>query len=286
MKKILSLILMMVLATPLCADQNLVLENQKSEEVRQEALGNYGDLSREPSAPLGSIQHAWDNASEEAGVYVVHFNPYKTIRLTLREYMTTTVIFPAWETIKTIEIGDKGNYQIIQPEENKNIVIIKPSGFVGLDTDITMIGESGHVYGFYVRTEGHNSKHISDILVRVMASKPFSTHQHSFTDVSERTDYLEEATLESSHLNFKFSMSGDKTIAPNCIYSDGVRTWFVYGETLNKKQIPTFYHVIEDHLQAINVTLDPTDETRLIAHASGKFILKSGERQTCIQPTE
>jgi type IV secretory pathway VirB9-like protein len=226
------------------------------------------------------MQKAWDKNEKGAGVYIINFDPREIIKITVREYMTTTVIFPAWETISEVVVGDDGNYQILKPRDN--IVMIRPINYVGLDTSITMVGSHGHVYGFYVRVEGYNSKNISDITVRVIVPAPLSTNCKT-SKFQVKNDYLDEAYFSSSKLNFKFSMSGDETIAPNLVYSDGVRTWFDYGDRLDERKIPTFYSVIDGYQQAINVTVDGD---RLVAQGSGSFVLKSGDRATCVYPTK
>jgi len=260
------------------AEQNII-QTTKSQEVADESEGNYSRIAREPSVPLASSQKAWEQAKKGAGVYIVNFDPREIIKITVREYMTTTVIFPSWEVINEVIVGDEGNYQILKAKDN--LVTIRAINYVGIDTSVTMIGNSGHVYGFYVRVEGYNSKNISDITVRVIVPMPLKIN-YSNSKTSEKNDYLDEAYFNSSKLNFKFSMSGDESIAPNLIYSDGVRTWFDYGESLAEKRIPSFYSVIDGYQQAINVTVDGD---RLVAHGSGSFVLKSGNKVTCVYPT-
>jgi type IV secretory pathway VirB9-like protein len=278
-KKIVLLLIIVVCCGQVSADQSIT-QIQKSQEVVDELDGNYPKMTREPSVPLAAMQKAWDKNEKGAGVYIINFDPREIIKITVREYMTTTVIFPAWETISEVVVGDDGNYQILKPRDN--IVMIRPINYVGLDTSITMVGSHGHVYGFYVRVEGYNSKNISDITVRVIVPAPLSTNCKT-SKFQVKNDYLDEAYFSSSKLNFKFSMSGDETIAPNLVYSDGVRTWFDYGDRLDERKIPTFYSVIDGYQQAINVTVDGD---RLVAQGSGSFVLKSGDRATCVYPTK
>jgi type IV secretory pathway VirB9-like protein len=198
--------------------------------------------------------------------------------------MTTTIVFPQWERIEEVIIGDEGNYQVLKPKDN--ILIIRPTNYVGIDTSVTLIGESGHVYAFYVRVEGHNSKNISDITVRMQVPEPVYAYakqaKQSREVEQEKEDYLEEAYFDSSKLDFKFSMSGDESIAPDLVYSDGVRTWFDYGDNLDERNLPTFFSVADGYQKAINVTLDGT---RLMAHGAGSFVLKNGDKVTCVYPT-
>lgn len=278
-KKIILLLITVSLGMQISADQT-VMPTQKNQEAIDQLIGNYPPMLREPSVPLASAQKAWDKTKNGSGVYIINFDPRSIIKITTREYMTTTIIFPWWEAIDEVIVGDDGNYQILKPKNN--LVVIRPINYVGLDTSITMIGNSGHVYGFYVRVEGYNSLNVSDITVRVVVPMPLNINTKN-AKKPVNYDYLEEAYFNSTKLNFKFSMSGDESIAPNLIYSDGVRTWFDYGEKLAEKTIPTFYSLVDGYQQAINVTVDGD---RLIAQGSGSFILKSGDKETCIYPTK
>jgi hypothetical protein len=77
----------------------------ENRDVEAQVSGQYPALNRQESLPLGAIQHAWDNAEPFAGVYQVQYNPREVIRLLTREFMTTTIIFPAWENIIDEVVG-------------------------------------------------------------------------------------------------------------------------------------------------------------------------------------
>ncbi|HQW57592.1 MAG TPA: TrbG/VirB9 family P-type conjugative transfer protein [Gammaproteobacteria bacterium] len=257
----------------------------ENRDVEAQVSGQYPALNRQESLPLGAIQHAWDNAEPFAGVYQVQYNPREVIRLLTREFMTTTIIFPAWENIIDEVVGDKSIYQLKKPKPN--IVVIMPNEFVGVDSSITLIGESGHVYAFYVRSEGYNSENISDIAVhvRVPAPKFEARNKNALlsSELKEKTDYLEAVSFDPAQLNFDFDMAGDQSIAPERVYSDGLRTWFDYGDKMGSKTLPAIFAVIDEVDTPINVT---REGTRLVAQALGRFTLKSGKKLTCVTPSK
>jgi ComB9 competence protein len=280
-------------AYPTEGQGNNVSAIAENPDLENQINGEYPALNREEFKPLGAIQNAWDNAGSEAGVYMVKFSTRETIRLVIREFMITTVVFPRWESIEEIRVGDPSNYQVVQSPNKSNIVFIRPMGYVGLDSNITMVGISGNVYGFYVRTEGYNSNKTSDITVNVLVptppflvegrkSKYDRTTNQSALSFKEPTDYLESAVFKPEDLDFDFSMSGDTTIAPLRVFSDGVRTWFDYGDTMGKKNLPTIYVILDGVDTPINVT---RQGNRLVAQAVGEFHLKSGDKTTCVYPT-
>ena len=69
-----------------------------SPEVEAEAKGKYPGLQRDEALPLGQIQHAWDMADGKAGVYTVDYAADKIMRVRVREFIPTTIVFPSWET--------------------------------------------------------------------------------------------------------------------------------------------------------------------------------------------
>jgi len=267
-------------------DPNNVSTIAENPDLENQVNGDYSRLNREESPPLGAIQHAWDEAKEGAGVYRIYYNPNKTIRLVTREFMTTTVVFPSWEKIDEVVVGDQSNYQVLKPKAN--IVLIRPVGYVGIDSSITMLGESGHVYSFYIRTEGYNSRNISDIKINVHVPAPlfsdgYKSKAQSFdASLAEKNDYLEAVAFDPANLDFNFSMRGDESIAPLRVFSDGVRTWFDYGKKMGKQNLPTIYVVLDKVDTPVNVS---REGNRLVAQAIGSFTLKSGDKITCVYPS-
>lgn len=75
-----------------------------------------------------------------------------TPKVRLRYAMTTTFIFDK-DTIAYISVGDSSFFEVLAPKKEgynlSNILIIKPL-LIGVDTNLTVIGESGKIYTFYL----------------------------------------------------------------------------------------------------------------------------------------
>jgi len=286
MKKVFGSLLLLA-SVALSADQSTLMQTHDNQDVNEQTAGNYPELIRKESPALGQIQHAWDNANDSAGVYNVNYSPTEVIRLTTREYMTTSLIFPGWETIKDagIIIGDPSNFEAIKLDPN--VVLIRLVGNVGVDSSMTLLGESGNVYSVYIRGVGYNADKISDITVHIRAPFPRLAKQISpnkeTRSLLEKTDYLEAVIFDPAKLDFNFSMSGDASIAPERIYSDGMRTWFDYGDKMGAITLPSIFAVIDGVDTPVNTH---REGTRIIAQSAGKFSLKSGSKVTCVYPTE
>lgn len=253
-------------------------------DVEKQVKGDYPPLSRKESLPLGAIQHAWDQPGEEAGVYSVQFNPRQIIRVRLREYMTTTVSLPFWERISSYEVGDEGSYFVKQV--NPTTLNVRTHGLVGADTTLTVFGESGQIYGFYLRAEGYNSKNISDIIVHVQSPKVMKQDVSLYqkTDKGgESQDFIEKASIDPAQFDFNYTMAGDSSIAPMRVYTDGIRTWFDYGARIKKGDLPVIHQVIDGVDTPVNVL---RQGEKLVAHGTGIFSLKHGTRVTCIYPSK
>lgn len=259
----------------------------ENRDVEKQIAGDYPSMSRENLDPAGAIQHAWDSDEGHQGVYVVHFNPEKTIKVRAREFMNTTIVLPGWETIKHVEIGDMSAFAYTQPDPNK--IVLWPQKIVGIDTNITLMGGSGNVYPIYARVEGYNSKHISDLVVHLRVPFPknrMNAIQGNMISDEEKNDidYLGEVKFNPSELEFNYSMSGDKEIAPERVYSDKRHTWFDYGNKIIKEDnIPTIFVVVDGVDQPIDVF---REGNKLVAQTTGKFTLKQQNKTVCVYRTK
>ena len=252
---------------------------EQNPEVEKQVKGQYPELDRQESYPLGAIQKAWDHT--HAGIYRVIYRPSEVIKFRVREFMTSTLIFPKWEKISEIIVGDPSSYdaKIIKP----HVISVKSRDNIGVDSTITIIGESGRVYNFYVRTEGYNSRHVSDVAVYIKVPYVGPDPAMPLQAAKSKDDYLEDAYFDPSKITFAFTMAGDKSIAPERVYSDGIRTWFDFGNRIHEQQLPTIYHVDDGIDTPANVA---REGNKIVVQASGSFTLKHGSKRVCVYPSK
>jgi len=251
---------------------------EQNPAVEKQIKGDYPDMQRQESYPLGAIQKAWDDSQD--GIYKVIYRSSEVIKFRVREFMTSTLVFPKWEKITEVIVGDPSSYsaKVIKP----HVISIKSVDNIGVDSTLTMVGESGRVYNFYVRTEGYNSKNISDVGVYIKVPYSGADPARSVPLENKKEDYLEDAYFDPSKITFSFSMAGDKEIAPDRVYTDGIRTWFDFGSDIHKKTLPAIYK-IEDGVDApVNVS---RDGNKIVVQASGSFSLKHGAKTVCVMST-
>src|SRR5260370_10582803 len=78
-----------------------------------------------------------------------------------------------------------------------------------------------------------------------------------------------------------FSMSGEGSIGPQRVFSDGVFTWFDYGARWDCEGLPAVYRVIDGVDTPVNTRIKGS---MLVAEASGAFTLRNGQRTVCVRP--
>jgi ComB9 competence protein len=277
-----------------------------SGDVEDEARGKYPGMQREETLPLGQIQRAWDKAPATQGIYNVEYSPDRIIKIRVRQFMPLTIVFPEWETISSEpDAGDNFVFTAQRAGSNKLVIRAK---FVGADSTITVIGDSGNVYPFYVRGEGANSVNVPDVVVYVhapppgggmlMAPKPMggkadaklakvaSLDPGAGVGRREATgekspDFVKPIGFDANKLNFDFDMSGDKSIAPKRVFSDGVFTWFDYGDKWDREDLPAVYRVVDGVDTPVNTRVKGS---MLVAEAAGAFTLRNGQRTVCVRP--
>jgi ComB9 competence protein len=275
-----------------------------SPDVEDEARGKYPGMQREETLPLGQIQRAWDKAPATQGIYNVEYSPDRIIKIRVRQFMPLTIVFPEWETISSEpDAGDNFVFTAQRAGSNKLVIRAK---FVGADSTITVIGDSGNVYPFYVRGEGANSVNVPDVVVYVhapppgggmlMAPKPMGAKADSkLAKVAsldpavggreatgeKSPDFVKPIGFDANKLNFDFDMSGDRSIAPKRVFTDGVFTWFDYGDKWDREDLPAVYRVVDEVDTPVNTRVKGT---MLVAEAAGAFTLRNGQRTVCVRP--
>jgi ComB9 competence protein len=284
--------------------------------IEAQLEGQFGAMAREPSLPLGAIQEAWSRADTKAGTYQVTYSPDEVIRVRVREKMPVTIVLPEWETATAITNGD--TYVFSYNQVAKNMIVVEAL-HVGADATLTAIGASGRVYPFYLRAEGFKSTNVPDIVVYVQAGSPSGSVQmtpfqpaqavgtggivqasaHGLVEAPaadsepakpgkpagpegtglQDPDFLEH--IDPGKLQFGFTMSGDKTIAPDRVFSDGVFTYFDWGDRWEETDLPAIYRVVDGVDTPQNVRYR---DGKAIVEATGAFTLRNGQRTVCVRP--
>lgn len=126
-------------------DNGMTLEEFQEEENAQEA---------QKMQFLNAIQNSFfsKKRSPKDNNLNIIYKAGDTPKVRLRYAMTTTFIFDK-DTIAYISVGDSSFFEVLAPKKEgynlSNILIVKPL-LIGVDTNLTVIGESGKIYTFYL----------------------------------------------------------------------------------------------------------------------------------------
>jgi ComB9 competence protein len=136
--------------------------------------GKPGGAPDRPSSTLKSLgltQDAWNEqirargASRRRPGYVRYlYNKEDVFPIRTREGMITTIKLPDGVKVAQAFSGDDAGFQVGVP--TPTTVAIKAL-YPGVDTSLVVFTEDDQVFNFYLRSEGYNSKTISDFLVDV-----------------------------------------------------------------------------------------------------------------------
>lgn len=277
--------------------------------------GKFPVMERSASYSAGALQKAWNSPYASAGqatpgVMRYVWRPDFVMAVRTREYMVTTVNLPAWEQVTNLIVGDPVVFEAkrIRP----NILAIRPS-HAGADTNVTVIGSSGNVYSFYIRSEGWNSDQVSDITVFVDANRPANVSAGgSINDLMAASmdgqvqgngvggvnnnaritppDYVREVAFKPENLKFDMKILAptpdDAEIAPERVFNDGIWTYFDFGKKADSMRRPVVYQVIDGVDTMVNTRTAGTTGGVLIAETVGDFTMRNGNRVICVHRTD
>lgn len=262
-------------------------------QLESQRAGNFGTMMR-PFSPMGRIQEAWDQAPTGAGVLRVRHDPHEVVRVRVREGTTTTIVLPAWETI-TDEVFGSGLLDTVR--RDRNVLTVEPHG-TGADTSLTVFTERGTVYAFYVRTESVRTAATTDFLVVVEGVPPRGWHRRVGGQVAELStdtvssgeldempatvpDFLDP--LQARNLRFEFDMTGERTLAPDVVFSDGSFTYLYYApDRWDRTPFPAIFRVV-DEVDVPVSTIEVIDTT-IVVKEVGALTLRAGAAHVCVRP--
>ncbi|MCA3269002.1 MAG: TrbG/VirB9 family P-type conjugative transfer protein [Holosporales bacterium] len=303
--------------------------SQTDADLQAQAQGNFPPLQRDPSAPLGAIQESWNRPEPSSGQIapgIVRYvwRPDYVMAVRTREFMTTTLELPQWENVSEIILGDTTIFEA-QPIRGKPYIIAIRPLHSGADTNMTVIGTSGNIYNFYLRSEGWNSKNITDFTVYIMANpeaynaggggsgggqpinaltgQPFQNNTNavqqqpmygavnsSFMGVStgrgNAPDYIRSIAFDPANLRFDMKIYApspeDIEIAPLRAFTDGIWTYFDYGDKAETVRRPVVFRVVDGVDSMVNTRTAGPNGNIIIAEAVGNFTLRNGDRVVCV----
>lgn len=272
-----------------------------NEAVEDQLEGEFAPLDRPPAIPLGALQKAWDKAQPGAGVYRVRWNQNDTIRISVREAMTTTIRLPDWEVIDSTVLGDQKIFRSQQLNDN---TLELWTTIPGSDTSLKILGESGNIYSFYIRAETWNSDNLPDLAVIVEASGPaliaaaptrgaqLATYPlpnlvdtlggGADSEPPPAPDWLKRLGFDPTRIRRDLTLQGDEALAPYDVFRDDQFTFLCYGDNWEDSDLMVAapYQVVDGVDRQVNFRVT---HNCLIVETVGDLTLKHGDSVLCVR---
>lgn len=261
------------------------------DEMAMESSGQGGADRPMVSSNLNMIQKAFDTSGPRDNTVHFKYSPDTTFKLRLREFMNTTIVLPRGEQIKSFSLGDETNFTFVplsnDDEKLTNLAQVFPK-YPGADTNMTIVGKTGRVYSFYLRSDSVRSTHLPHLVAYVNDPAFVQNHEQPVPPAQQQTEadpeYLRELGLvnpDDLEMDYAF-VNGDMSLAPLRIFSDGYMTYFQFGkENLDQVQrLPTVYRVVDGYDSPANTRV--VGGTLIADTISDKWTLRNGESHLCV----
>ncbi len=277
--------------------------------IDQQTRGQFPTMDRNPSLPLGTLQRSWDRPSAASGQTapgVIHYMWHSdfVMGVRTRDFMVTTLILPQWEKANEFYVGDPVVFETKKIRAN---VLAVRSRNAGADSNLTILGATGNVYNFYLRSETWNSTQVSDLTVYVDAPRNAddadgeggggasaasatatpADDTAGYGVVAGMPDYLRRIVFRPEDLRFDMKMyarnESDGDIAPERVFEDGIFTYFDFGDRSDSVARPVIHHLVDDVDTVVNTRTAGPRGSVLVAEAVGDFTLRNGNRVICVR---
>jgi ComB9 competence protein len=267
---------------------------------------------------LEMVQGAFDKSDPRANVSRKAYDPNVTYKIRLREYMVTTIILPAGEKITGYNLGNKVVFTFtplgvskkdgkVDNFDNKGEVFAK---YAGADTNLTIFGESGNIYSFYLRCDSVFSDEMPQLVYYI--DDPATTEQQAkpapaegtkdgektgkpdaqanapkteAPKTAEEADYLRSLPLvDPSKISYGYKVkAGDMGLKPVRIFDDSFFTYFQFSDEGNfdKTSAPIVYIVKDGHDVPVNNRV--VNGTIIAEAISDKWTIRAGEKFLCVR---
>jgi type IV secretory pathway VirB9-like protein len=241
---------------------------------------------------LNSVQTAFNKSKEDANVAVFKYAAQNAYKVRLRTAIETLFVLPAGEKIVSYSIGDSLVFQykpiITKNYATHNLFTVRPLA-AGADTNLIVVGASGRIYKFYLRSDNHESAFLPHftIYVSLDGSIPeLGSLKVDETIIGEPQNgivHFVSGKVNLSEANFAYVSlkGGDSKLTPSAIFDDGRFTYFYFKRKSGEpRNLPVVHRVADGYDTPVNSRVEGD---YLIAETiSDRWTLRSGEAHLCI----
>lgn len=233
-------------------------------------------------------------------VRTVVYDPLSSIRVDMRENMSSLIVLPEGEVALSHILSDNEGFTV--DHQNKTAVLITPN-HVGVDSTFFILSSSGAIYSFYLETFPVDGHRVNDsvtyiTLPPVRGSVEVVTIDQAGNDEVEQKedqppavkgeevddhDYLLTPNAPGrDDMSFSFNaVTEHGDLIPKQIWSDGTFTFFKFADDLQSlKTVPVIYLVVDglDH----PVQSEIKDGVYIAKTVGDRWTIWAGSAHACI----
>ena len=171
----------------------------------QQAIGANQPLQQNLS--MKQVQAAFNDSDEEANTITYSYHKNKTYKVTLRQFMHSTIILPPKEKVMVHSLGEDVSFQFVRLSETEGLSSEAQemlsnkfeiwSDVAGIDTSLKLFGESGNIYSFYLRVDDVFSENLPNLTINITDS---SVKRRMDAKAKEKESEIEALKAEKERL--------------------------------------------------------------------------------------
>jgi len=238
----------------------------------------------------------------------IKYQHNKTYRIKTRQTMQTFIILDN-DTIAYHFFGDKSGFKINPLGKKKfdfrNMLIVEPI-LNGIDTNLTIIGESGKIYSFYLYSTDYKSKTNPNLIVFVSSDreeigkieienlelKEFKNAQKKYESNKVSKEELNNVMILGTginQLNVKLSeivrneykQDGDTKLLALDIFRDNQFTYLKYNNKSALFKFPVAYKVADGYDTPVKQRI--VGDYLVIETIADGYTLRLGDQHVCVR---
>ena len=296
----------------------------------EQSNGQYSEMDISHLSSWGMQQKAWNKPMEhlgegqtKPGYSRYQWTPDLVLPLRIREGMVTLINFPSWELLDTVWVGDQVAFSTTFAAPNALLVYAEASsGFVGVDSNMVVMGRSGNRYVFYLRSETFNTDRITNAVVDIVVTDPNHTPDDSGTTPvaagnvikgaatgvsrtgkgaggvvggkggvapSNPADgWLDDIPVDPEKLRFDIDVfipnPDDIEIAPERVWRDEIFTYIDLGpKALSMLQRPIVNLLVQGSEVPVGFRARGPNSRLIVVEGVGDMVMRNGKRVVCLR---
>jgi type IV secretion system protein VirB9 len=208
----------------------------------------------------------------DSRIQVMTYNPDDVFQFTGFYGFQSSIELDEEEVVETISMGDTMAWQIV-PSGRR--IFLKPIE-ENATTNMTVLTNQ-RLYHFELHAEHASGIRDPRMVFTMRFLYPDSPHSNS--GIQQLSTASAPDLSEPGRYNFRYTISGEDTIAPIKIFDDGEFTYFEFRK--KNAEIPAFFKVNNDGTESI-VNYRVAGDYIVIERVTSQFTLRSGSDIVCV----